>query len=89
LRSIWLDDAKDADWAGSLEALLARAAAPDAPDAELLAAMEDEVMPSDDAVIIYTSGSTSLPKAVLHTQRSVAHHPQILGEHFCIKRAIG
>ena len=42
-------------------------------------------MPSDDAVIIYTSGSTSLPKAVLHTQRSVAHHPQILGEHFRIK----
>ena len=85
LRSIWLDDATNADWAGSLAALLARAAAPDAPDADLLAAMENEVTPSDDAVIIYTSGSTSLPKAVLHTQRSVAHHPQILGEHFRIK----
>jgi len=85
LRSIWLDDASGADWAGSVEALLARAAAPDAPDAGLLAAMEREVMPSDDAVIIYTSGSTSLPKAVLHTQRSVAHHPQILAEHFRIK----
>jgi acyl-CoA synthetase (AMP-forming)/AMP-acid ligase II len=85
LRSIWLDDATGADWAGSLAALLGRAAAPDAPDAGLLAAMENEVVPSDDAVIIYTSGSTSLPKAVLHTQRSVAHHPQILGEHFCIK----
>src|SRR3984957_3068260 len=85
LRSVWLDDAGDADWAGSLQALLARAAAPDAPDAGLLAAMENEVMPSEDAVIIYTSGSTSQPKAVLHTQRSVAHHPQILGEHFRIK----
>jgi acyl-CoA synthetase (AMP-forming)/AMP-acid ligase II len=85
LRSIWLDDATDAGWAGSHEALLARAAAPDAPDPGLLAAMEDEVVPSDDAVIIYTSGSTSLPKAVLHTQRSVAHHPQILGQHFRIK----
>lgn len=83
LRSIWLDEASD--WAGSHEALLAKAAGPDAPDAALLAAMENEVMPSDDAVIIYTSGSTSLPKAVLHTQRSVAHHPQILGEHFRIK----
>ncbi len=51
----------------------------------MLTAMESEVMPSDDAVIIYTSGSTSLPKAVLHTQRSVAHHPQVLGEHFRIK----
>jgi len=85
LRSIWLDDAADTGWAGSLAALLAKTAAAEAPDAELLAAMENEVMPSDDAVIIYTSGSTSLPKAVLHTQRSVAHHPQILGEHFCIK----
>jgi acyl-CoA synthetase (AMP-forming)/AMP-acid ligase II len=83
LRSIWLDEATD--WAGSLDALFARAAGPDAPDALLLAAMEEEVAPSDDAVIIYTSGSTSLPKAVLHTQRSVAHHPQILGEHFRIK----
>jgi acyl-CoA synthetase (AMP-forming)/AMP-acid ligase II len=85
LRSIWLDDAADAHWAGSLATLLARAAAADAPDAELLAAIENEVVPSDDAVIIYTSGSTSLPKAVLHTQRSVARHPQILGEHFRIK----
>ena len=85
LRSVWLDDATGAEWAGSLEALRARAAGPDAPDAGLLAAMESEVMPSDDAVIIYTSGSTSLPKAVLHTQRSVAHHPQVLGEHFRIK----
>jgi acyl-CoA synthetase (AMP-forming)/AMP-acid ligase II len=85
LRSVWLDDPAGAGWAGSLEALLARAAAPDAPNAGLLAAMENEVMPSDEAVIIYTSGSTSQPKAVLHTQRSVAHHPQILGEHFRIK----
>lgn len=85
LRSVWLDDAAGADWAGSHEALLARAATPDAPDAALLAAMETEVRPSDDAVVIYTSGSTSLPKAVLHTQRSVAHHPQVLAEHFRIK----
>jgi acyl-CoA synthetase (AMP-forming)/AMP-acid ligase II len=85
LRSIWLDDAAGADWAGSHEALLARASTRDAPDAALLAAIETEVTPSDDAVIIYTSGSTSLPKAVLHTQRSVAHHPQVLAEHFRIK----
>jgi acyl-CoA synthetase (AMP-forming)/AMP-acid ligase II len=85
LRSIWLDDVVGADWAGSHAALLATAAAPGAPGAALLAAIEAEVRPTDDAVIIYTSGSTSLPKAVLHTQRSAAHHPQILAEHFRIK----
>jgi acyl-CoA synthetase (AMP-forming)/AMP-acid ligase II len=85
LRSIWLDDAAGADWAGSHDALLAKAATKEAPDTTILAAMETEVMPSDDAVVIYTSGSTSLPKAVLHTQRSVAHHPQVLAEHFRIK----
>lgn len=85
LRSVWFDDVAGADWAGSHEALLARAATLDAPDAALLAAIETEVRPSDDAVIIYTSGSTSLPKAVLHSQQSVARHPQVLGEHFRIK----
>jgi acyl-CoA synthetase (AMP-forming)/AMP-acid ligase II len=87
LRSIWLDDVRGAPWAGTHEALLAKAATRDAPRAGLLAAMESEVTPSDDAVIIYTSGSTSLPKAVLHTQQSVAHHPQVLAEHFLIKES--
>jgi acyl-CoA synthetase (AMP-forming)/AMP-acid ligase II len=38
-------------------------------DALLDAAAED-VHPSDDAMIIYTSGTTSVPKGVLHTQRA-------------------
>jgi acyl-CoA synthetase (AMP-forming)/AMP-acid ligase II len=38
-------------------------------DAVLDAAM-DEVDPSDDGVLIYTSGTTALPKGVLHTQRA-------------------
>ena len=33
--------------------------APDAPDAALLAAVEREVSPGDDAFVVYTSGSTA------------------------------
>ncbi len=39
------------------------------PDA-LLDAMIAEVFPSDDGMIIYTSGTTSRPKGVLHMQRA-------------------
>jgi fatty-acyl-CoA synthase len=38
---------------------------------ELVDACSAEVYPSDDAMIVYTSGTTALPKAVLHTHRSV------------------
>lgn len=41
------------------------------PDAVLDAAIA-AVTPADDAVIIYTSGSTELPKGVLHAHRSPA-----------------
>jgi acyl-CoA synthetase (AMP-forming)/AMP-acid ligase II len=40
----------------------------------LLAAVEAEVYPADPAVMIYTSGSTSEPKAVVHTQGSLVRH---------------
>lgn len=85
LRSIWLDDARGCSWAQSIESLIAHARAPSAPDAALLAAVEREVAPCDDAVVVYTSGSTSQPKAVVHTQWNVARHPPVLAKYFLLK----
>jgi acyl-CoA synthetase (AMP-forming)/AMP-acid ligase II len=81
LRSIWLDDAAGLGWAGTHDYLIGSTRA---GGDDLIRAMEAEVVPSDEAVIIYTSGSTSLPKAVLHPQRTVARHAQVLAEQFLI-----
>jgi acyl-CoA synthetase (AMP-forming)/AMP-acid ligase II len=85
LRSVWLDDATGLDWAGSVEQLLQRADAADAPDLNLLRAVEREVVPSDDGIIVYTSGSTSLPKAVVHTQWNATNFPRELSKYFLLK----
>jgi acyl-CoA synthetase (AMP-forming)/AMP-acid ligase II len=84
LRSIWLDDAEGLDWAGSVDELLERADAADAPDDALLTAIENEVVPSDDAFIMFTSGSTSLPKAVVHRQRTLVRKPIVLSDYFLL-----
>jgi acyl-CoA synthetase (AMP-forming)/AMP-acid ligase II len=82
LRSIWLDNAEGLRWAGRVDDLLARADEPEAPDAALLAAVEQEVSSGDDAFVVYTSGSTAVPKAVVHSQWSAARQPRALAPYF-------
>jgi acyl-coenzyme A synthetase/AMP-(fatty) acid ligase len=85
LRSIWLDDPTGCPWADSIDELMAKGAAKSGPAAEVFEALQAEVMPTDEAVMIYTSGTTSLPKAVVHAQRSIAEHSKVLADHFLIK----
>lgn len=82
LRSIWLDDADGVNWARPLDDLLARADGPSAPDEGLLSAVEREVSPTDDAFVVYTSGSTATPKAVVHGQWAAARQPRALARYF-------
>lgn len=82
LRAVWLDDAAGLEWADTHEALLARARE---FEQALLPAIETQVAPSDDAVIVYTSGSTALPKAVIHSQWNISRHPPVLAKLFLIK----
>ena len=82
LRAVWFDDASDVAWADSTDAFLALADVDDAPDANLLASIEAQVTPGEDAVIVYTSGSTSEPKAVVHTHWNLTRHPPELARLF-------
>ena len=40
--------------------------------------------PSDPAVIVFTSGTTALPKAVVHTSASIGATMEMLGEHLAL-----
>ena len=55
------------------------------PDMELLFAAEDEVHPSDPATIVFTSGTTSDPKGVVHSHEGVTAQAEILARELGIQ----
>jgi acyl-CoA synthetase (AMP-forming)/AMP-acid ligase II len=70
LRDIWISAAQPPDWAaGDYRAL--EQPARGASFEVILPQIELEVTPADPALIFYTSGSTSDPKAVLHAHGAV------------------
>lgn len=85
LRKIWIDEVDGLPWARSIAELEALADSLGAPDAALLAAAEREVTPADDAIVVYTSGSTARPKAVVHRHWALTRHPPELARNFALK----
>jgi acyl-CoA synthetase (AMP-forming)/AMP-acid ligase II len=66
--------------------LLAAAAATPAIDGELLARIEASVHPSDALVTICTSGTTSEPKAVVHSHGSALRAPYQYLDYFDLRK---
>jgi acyl-CoA synthetase (AMP-forming)/AMP-acid ligase II len=49
--------------------------------ASLTYSAEGEVVPADDLVVVSTSGTTALPKSVVHSHGSLVRHAYILARH--------
>jgi acyl-CoA synthetase (AMP-forming)/AMP-acid ligase II len=69
LRSIWVTGETDRPWARPVP--LGGDVSGVGVSEELLAAIEEEVVPADLATVVYTSGSSAVPKGVVHTHSSI------------------
>ena len=70
LREVWLfGDGYTPAWARAVS--LSDPGPADVAD-ELLTAVEEQVVPADDALIIWTSGTTADPKGAIHSQATLA-----------------
>ena len=76
LRTVAVSGGADRPWAHPLSLAITGTPEPgtDAVDDELFAAVEAEVTPADLFMTIYTSGTTSDPKGVVHTHGNFLRH---------------
>ena len=65
---------------GAIESWTALEALGEDVDEALVDALSDEVLPADEGILIYTSGTTSNPKGVLHYTRAPAIQSYRFGE---------
>jgi acyl-CoA synthetase (AMP-forming)/AMP-acid ligase II len=79
LRSIWITGDTDRAWARQVS-LEADGPSVDGPGDALLDAVEQDVVPADLATVVYTSGSSALPKGVMHTHGSIVRTTAPFGE---------
>ena len=80
LRSVWAwgsGGTAGRQWCGEVGDLVARGAA--VPD-RLLAEVEAEVHPADPMIMVFSSGSTADPKAVIHTHGATVRHAHNLNQ---------
>jgi acyl-CoA synthetase (AMP-forming)/AMP-acid ligase II len=81
LRQVWISSETTPAWSMGDYARLADHPGADSFAGPMLEAIEREVTPSDAALIMYTSGTTSDPKAVLHSQGAVARHAYVMADY--------
>jgi acyl-CoA synthetase (AMP-forming)/AMP-acid ligase II len=69
LRRVWVTGPTDRAWATAVP--LDDGELPEGPTDELLARVEAELAPADWAQVTYTSGSSALPKGVVHSHGAI------------------